>query len=283
MAFGNLHEWFPNLTHVDPRLSEKDSVGSKYAVVSVSRYPTYNELQNASQSVANTKMVGLIQSFSAPQARPIQRLFELGARYPYSVAGKFMGTISMSSILFDAGANLLGGLYEEAFMIKGSEGEDPYDGRLSESGKELLNRPLLYDEGNPKTYKMSDVGGAGDGEIQKDWGAIRMSLDDNRMDIPFGLVLTLFQSSRRIKASGQDPKLNINLNSNDDFTFRAMTCLFFEMVKLQNYSFDLNANQELIGEFASFFYTGLVNIKTSLQSDAGTGNRTVIENPNSIR
>jgi len=279
MAFERLAQWFPNITHIDPRLSEKYSVGSKYAVVSITRYPTYRELRNAGRSIADSRMLGLIQSFSAPQTRPIQRLFELGSRYPYSVPGKFMGSISMSSIMFDAGANLLGGIYEEAFMEKGTDNEPPEGGIMSPSGKEILNRPKLYEDGLPKTYDLTDVGAIQGGDyITKDYGAIRMSLDDNRLDIPFGLVLTLFQSSKRIRASSSDEQ-GLNIVDVDNFTYRAMACLFFEMVKLEDYSFDLNANQELIPEFARFFYTGLINIKTSLQSSSQpVSNTNVIDN-----
>lgn len=273
MAFGKLSEWFPNQTHIDPRLSEKYSTGSKYAVVSVSRFPTYRELSIAGKTISDTKMVGLVQSFQAPQTRPIQRLFELGSRYPYSVAGKFMGNIQMSSIMFDAGANLIGGIYEEAFMKKTATGSTYGD--LTQAGKDLLNTPLLYDETEiPYPYDNRDVGGQVVGGVSKDWGAIRMSLDDNRMDIPFGLVVTLFQSSKRIK-TGVIQNGDV---TGDTETFRPMTCLFFEMVKLEDYSFDLNANQELISEYARFFYTGLVNIKTSLQSQPSTGDRNVVEN-----
>lgn len=279
MPFERLKNWFPNMTHIDPRVSEKYTVGSKYAVVSVTRYPTYRELRNAGQSVASTRMLGLIQSFQAPQTRPIQRLFELGSRYPYSVAGKFMGTIAMSSIMFDAGSNLVGGIYEEAFMEKGTDDQGDEGGVLSQSGLDVLNRPLLYEDGvGPHQYSIEEVGGVPGGDmIKKDWGAIRMSIDDNRLDIPFGLILTLFQSSKRIKASSHDEQ-GLNINETDDFTFRAMSCLFFEMVKLEDYSFDLNANQELIGEYARFFYTGLVNVKTSLQSQPAQGGTTVVEN-----
>lgn len=281
MAFGRLSEWFPNATHIDPRISEKYSVGSKYAVVSVTRYPTYRELRRAGLSVASTRMVGLIQSFSAPQTRPIQRLFELGSRYPYSVAGKFMGTITLTSIMFDAGSNLLGGIYEEAFMAKGTDNSGLQGGDLSQSGVDVLNRPQLFEDGNPIPgggYSMADVGGS-DGGIKKDWGSIRMSLDDNRLDIPFGVVLTLFQSSKRIRATSQASEFNgaVQGTNQDDFTFRAMACLFFEMVKLEDYSFDLNANQELITEYARFFYTGLVNVKTTLQSTNQGSNRTAVE------
>jgi hypothetical protein len=225
-------------------------------------------------------MVGLIQSFSAPQTRPIQRLFELGSRYPYSVAGKFMGTITLTSIMFDAGSNLLGGIYEEAFMPKATNGQPEID-NMTQSGVDVLNRPQLFEDGLPIPnggYSMADVGGAAGG-IKKDWGAIRMSLDDNRLDVPFGLVLTLFQSAKRIRATSQASEFNgaVQGTNQDDFTFRAMACLFFEMVKLEDYSFDLNANQELITEYARFFYTGLVNVKTTLQSTNVASNRTATE------
>lgn len=275
MAFGNLTEWFPNQTHIDPRLSEKYSTGSKYAVVSVSRFPTYRELTKAGKTVSDTKMVGLVQSFQAPQTRPIQRLFELGSRYPYSVAGKFMGNIQMSSIMFDAGANLIGGIYEEAFMKKTSPNSTLSD--LTQAGRDILNTPSLYDEDIstiPVEYDATYVGGESGG-IKKNWGAIRMSLDDNRLDIPFGLAVTLFQSSKRIKTgvTGADSAADTGN------IFRPMTCLFFEMVKLEDYSFDLNANQELISEYARFFYTGLVNVKTSLQSasDSNSSGSNAIE------
>ena len=274
MAFEKLQHWTSTGSHIDPRLTEKYSTGSKHCVVSVTRYPTYRELQQYHQSVADSKLVGVIQSLQAPQSRPIQRFFELGSKHPYAVPGRFMGSLTMSSILFDAGCNIIGAIFEESMLKKGIHG-GPLDGEMTPSGKELLNRPLLFDDGVPVTYKYSDVGGT-DGEIRKNFGAIRMSLDDNRLDAPFGLIMTIFQSAKRIKATGQDPELTVN--TNDDYSFRAMACLFFEMCRLEQYSFDLNAQQELIGEFARFYFTGLVNVKTTLQTpDTGGEGRTGFE------
>src|SRR5690606_34065765 len=115
MPFEKISAWFPNQQHIDPRISEKFSTGAKYAVISISKHPTYAQLKNSGGMVADTRMLGLISSFNAPQVRPVFRLFELGSRYPYSVAGKFMGSISLSSMMFDAGANIIGSIYEEVF------------------------------------------------------------------------------------------------------------------------------------------------------------------------
>lgn len=270
MAFGQISQWHPALTHIDPRPQDKFSVGAKYCVVSVSRYPTFFDLKRNKKSIADTKMVGLIQSFAAPQARPIFRLFELGSRYPYTVAGKFMGTITLTSMFFDAGQNLLGGIYEEVFTSQ--------DGNITPDGIELINRPSLYDPDknggiNPYNYTMSDVGSDTPGP-SKSWGAIRMSLDDNRLDIPFGLILTIFQSSKRIKSnlsSGEGEELGGGYSieeSEEKETYRIMSCLFFEMVRIQAYDFQVTAEQEVLFESAQFYYHGLVNVKTDVTSAA---------------
>jgi len=278
MALGELHQWIPALTHIDPRPQDKFSVGAKYCVVSVSRYPTFHELQMNGATIANTKMVGLIQSFAAPQARPIFRLFELGSRYPYTVAGKFMGTIALTSMMFDAGANLLGGIYEEVFTDK----TNPSSYQLTDTGKEIINHPKLYDVDSPDPnnsvlYGMEMVGGAGGG-IHKDWGAIRMSLDDNRLDVPFGLIFTIFQSGKRIKANVNDDEksgLTIDNDDNKYNRYRIMSCLFFEMVRVQAYDFQVTAEQEVLYESAQFYYHGLVNVKTTAKTDEGEySNRT---------
>lgn len=278
MALGELHQWIPALTHIDPRPQDKVSVGAKYCVVSVSRYPTFNELANSGPSgtIANTKMVGLIQSFAAPQARPIFRLFEMGSRYPYTVAGKFMGTIALTSMMFDAGANLLGGIYEEVFTSK----TNPTSYQLTNTGKEIINHPQLFDPDNlspndPVNYDMRSVGGAVGGP-SKNWGAIRMSLDDNRLDVPFGLVFTIFQSGKRIKANVNDDEASgLTINTNEENRYRIMSCLFFEMVRVQAYDFQVTAEQEVLYESAQFYYHGLVNVKTTAKADEGAyANRT---------
>jgi hypothetical protein len=272
MALGNLHQWIPALTHIDPRPQDKISVGAKYCVVSVSRYPTFNELaQSPGGTIANTKMVGLIQSFAAPQARPIFRLFEMGSRYPYTVAGKFMGTIALTSMMFDAGANLLGGIYEEVFTDK----QNPNSYALTNTGQEIINHPQLFDPDNPAgsevpvLYDMRSVGGSVGGP-SKDWGAIRMSLDDNRLDVPFGLVFTIFQSGKRIKANAQTGEGGLNVEIGDENRYRIMSCLFFEMVRVQAYDFQVTAEQEVLYESASFYYHGLVNVKTTAKADTGS-------------
>lgn len=272
MAFDTLKNWNANQTHIDPRIIDNEPVGAKYAVVSIIKYPTYREMKLAGKSIAESRMVGLIQNFMAPQVRPIVRFFELGSRYPYSVPGKFVGTIQMSSMMFDAGANLIGGIYEEVFRDLNA---DPYSGyNLDADGRQLLNTPKLYENGRPKIYDGTMVGGPAGG-VQKDWGAIRMSIDDNRLDRPFGLVLSIFQSGRRIKNSSID----VPQSGTDDInTYRIMSCLFFEMVKIQNYDFQLGAEQEVITESAGFYYTGLVNVKTTLQSSPSTfGGRNEID------
>jgi len=270
MAFGKLSEWVPSLTHVDPRPSEKWSVGSKYCVIAVTKHPTFAQLRQNRGSIADARMVGLIQSFAAPQARPIFRLFEMGSRYPYTVPGKFMGTVALTSMMFDSGANLLGGIYEEVFT-------DP-NHQLTETGRQILNTPKLYDpdldpSGNSIQYDMSMVGAAispNSRSDTKDWGAIRMSLDDNRMDVPFGLIFTIFQSSERIRnnfGTDVDPGgANLVANMTDDHHYRIMACLFFEMARVQSYDFQTTAEQEVLFESAQFYYHGLVNVKTSVEA-----------------
>lgn len=272
MALGNLHQWNPALIHIDPRPQDKFSVGAKYCVVSVSRHPTFNELKMNGETIANSKMVGLIQSFAAPQARPIFRLFEMGSRYPYTVAGKFMGTISLTSMMFDAGANLLGGIYEEVFSSSTSASGAP---NLTPSGIELINHPDLYDPDSPNpsmpvNYSMQNVGSSTTGP-SKSWGAIRMSLDDNRLDVPFGLVFTIFQNSRRIKANVQNEEGNLTIDNDATGAdrYRIMSCMFFEMVRVQAYDFQVTAEQEVLYESASFYYHGLVNVKTTAKVDSG--------------
>lgn len=283
MALGNLHQWVPALTHIDPRPQDKFSVGAKYCVVSVSRYPTFNELANSDDTIANTKMVGLIQSFAAPQARPIFRLFEMGSRYPYTIAGKFMGTIALTSMMFDAGANLLGGIYEEVFTQKNSTSIE-----LTETGKQILNRPQLYDPDNPVgpdesvKYNMSMVGSPVTGGPTKDWGSIRMSLDDNRLDVPFGLVFTIFQSGKRIKANVQDGEGELTVTTGESNRYRIMSCLFFEMVRVQAYDFQVTAEQEVLYESAQFYYHGLVNVKTTAKTEASELGR-VAYDPGNVR
>ena len=272
MALGELHQWIPALTHIDPRPQDKFSVGAKYCVVSVSRYPTFNELRINNETIANTKMVGLIQSFAAPQARPIFRLFELGSRYPYTVAGKFMGTIALTSMMFDAGANLLGGIYEEVFTSK----ENSLSNELTKTGREIINHPQLFDPDSPNPndsvqYDMGMVGGAAGGP-KKNWGAIRMSLDDNRLDVPFGLIFTIFQSGKRIKASvnyDENDQSGLTIDYNNEDRYRIMSCLFFEMVRVQAYDFQVTAEQEVLYESAQFYYHGLVNVKTTAKADTG--------------
>ncbi len=267
MALGNLHQWIPALTHVDPRPQDKFSVGAKYCVVSVTKYPTFNQMLQNGGTIANSKMVGLIQSFAAPQARPIFRLFEMGSRYPYTVAGKFMGTIALSSMMFDSGANLLGGIYEEVMS-------NP-DGTLNPTGSEIINHPDLFDPdyqgGNiPVPYDMSMVGAPTVGGPTKSQGAFRMSLDDNRLDVPFGLIFTIFQSGKRIKANVQDGEGGLTIGgTTDDNRFRIMSCLFFEMARVQAYDFSVTAEQEVLYESASFYYHGLVNVKTTAKADVG--------------
>ena len=269
MPFGKLTDWGPNLTHVDPRASEKYSVGAKYCVISVTKHPTYAELQSAGKTVADSHMCGLIRDFYAPQMRPIMALFELGSKYPYSVAGKFRGNIHMTSMLFDAASNIIGSLMEEVYSND--------DGTLTAEGIRLLNAPILYDNGQPTGYSMKDVGG-GDSGIVKNFGATRLSLDDNALDAPFGLILTIFQSGKRIRSTGQDAQIANGIPGTPTTTFRIMSCLFFEMSRIQTYDFQLNAEQEFISEAASLYYVGLINVKTALQSIPDqVGERTVIE------
>ena len=271
MALGQIKEWQPGLSHIDPRPQDKMSVGSKYCVVSVTKHPTFRQMMNASSktSIADARMVGLIQSFAAPQARPIFRLFEMGSRYPYTVAGKFMGTIALTSMMFDSGANLLGGIYEEVY----GDGQ----GGLTKTGKDIINHPALYDpDVNGGTlqvdYSMADVGGNAGG-LSKNYGALRMSLDDNRLDVPFGLIFTIFQSGQRIKANvNADEKSGLPIDINDSNRFRIMSCLFFEMVRVQSYDFQVSAEQEVLYESAQLYYHGLVNVKTVAESQIPDGN-----------
>lgn len=275
MALGKLSQWIPSMSHLDPRPSEKYAVGAKYCVVSVTKHPTFASMIKSGQSIANSRMVGLIQSFAAPQAIPLFALFELGAKYPYTVPGKFRGNIALSSMVFDAGANLLGGIYEEVF----SKGTGP-GGRieLTNAGKQILNTPALYDQDDPRgpgpiPYGMEDVGvnlPVGDSNEYKDYGAIRMSLDDNRLTTPFGLIFTIFQSQKRI-VSNYNPSIEgdrtgFNPEDIDSNHFRIMNCLFFEMARVQNYDIQTAAEQEVIFESANIFYHGLVNVKTTVMA-----------------
>lgn len=288
MAFGKLSQWFPNIDHVDPRVSEQYTTGTKYCVVSISRHPTYASLRNNQETVADTKMLGLIQDFSAPQARPISRVYELGSRYPYSVAGKFTGDITMSSIFFDASGNMLGNIYSTVYGVDGTSrvGVGGLDINDIKIGNRLINRPVLYVEGNPINYSMKDVGGIDTGERTPGVGAIRMSIDDNAIDKPFGLVLSIFQSEKRVQsiasvtgAAGASEAMPNNNESN----FKIIACLFFEMVKIQGYQFMLRADMEVISESAGFFYTGLVNVKTALESAPDSRfDRTGLETPPAI-
>lgn len=284
MAFGQLKEWFPNITHVDPRISEQYSTGSKYCVVSITREPTYQQLAANGKTVANSRMLGLITSFSAPQVRPIVRVYEIGSRYPYSVPGKFTGRIDLSSIFFDAAGNILGNIYDTVFGVDGNpdNGTNPPTAGDIAIGNRLINRPRLYVEGQRANYSMADVGATGSYEPERPGvGSIRMSLDDNALDTPFGMVLSIFQSEKRVKSIASIEGVaggNAGPIQTQGTNYRIISCLFFEMVKATDYNFGLSAENEIIGESASFFYTGLVNVKTALPSgeEIGTG-RTALE------
>lgn len=285
MAFGKLREWFPNVTHIDPRISEQYTTGTKYCVVSISRHPTYQALRRNQETVADSRMLGLIQDFNAPQVRPIQRVYEIGSRYPYSVAGKFTGDITLSSVFFDASGNLLGNIYSTVYGVDGfrHSGIPANDIAI---GNKLINRPRLFQEGLPVSYSMEDVGGVSSGEKIPGVGAIRMSIDDNAIDKPFGLVLSIFQSENRVQSiasnSGQ-LGAESSLPRNGESNYKIISCLFFEMCKITGYSFGLRADMEIISEMASFFYTGLVNVKTALESSPDSGfERTVLETQEQI-
>lgn len=294
MAFGQLREWFPNIEHVDPRYDDKYPTGSKYGVVSVTRFPTYHQLRRAGQTVANSRMLGLIQSFNAPQSRPVLRLYELGSRYPYSVPGKFTGMISLSSMFFDAAGNMLGNIYSTVYGVDGNEAIGVLD-QDKATGYRLLNRPNLYVEGTAATYGMEDVGGAQTGTRKPGIGNVRMSLDDNAIDKPFGLILSLFQSEKRLKSIATNQgTLGSSTNTNptnvsafpshsgNDVSYRIVSCLFFEMVRIDGYNFSMSAESEFIPENASFVYTGLVNVKTALESGVENFDRTGLETTGDI-
>ena len=286
MPFAQLREWFPNIQHIDPRVSEQYTTGSKYSVISITKHPTYRQLRQAGQTVANSRMLGMITDFSAPQVRPIQRVFEIGSRYPYSVAGKFSGRIELNSVFFDSAGNLLGNIFSTVYGIDDGTGT-PEEKAL---GYKLINSPKLYVEGKAYQYSMADVGAAGVSSSTKKpgVGAIRMSLDDNSLDKPFGLVLSVFQSDNRVAsiASTQGPAgvaEGFAVNPNDsETTYRIISCLFFEMVKIEDYRFGLSSSSEIIAEGAGFFYTGLVNVKTALQSETEAFDRTALETPSVI-
>jgi len=285
MGFGQLKEWAPNLTHVDPRISEQYTTGSKYVVLSVTRHPTYLQLSKAQETVADSKLLGLIQNFSAPQARPIVRIYEIGSRYPYSVAGKFTGNFALSSVFFDASGNIIGNIYDTVYGVDGlpSVGVSDVDKAI---GNRLLNRPQLFEEGGPIKYSMADVGGAETSAKRDGVGSMRFSIDDNAIDKPFGLVMSIFQSEKRIKSIASvtgTAGANQAFPPNGVENFKIAACLFFEMCKITDYSFGFSAESEIISENASFFYSGLVNVKTALESAAGDPfNRTALELPNQI-
>lgn len=285
MAFGQLKDWAPNLSHIDPRVSEQYTTGSKYIVLSVTRHPTYLQLSKAQETVADSKLLGLIQNFSAPQMRPIVRIYEIGSRYPYSVAGKFTGNFSLSSVFFDAAGNIIGNIYSTVYGVDGMPvaGIPAVDQAI---GNRLLNRPQLFEEGNPVKYSMADVGGAETSAKVDGVGSIRFSIDDNAIDKPFGLVMSIFQSEKRIKSVASVTGVAGAAQAfppNGVENFKIVACLFFEMCKITDYNLGFAAETEIISESASFFYSGLVNVKTALESAAGDPfNRTALELPNQI-
>lgn len=261
MSFSKISTWYPNRPHIDPRVDDRYGVGSKYTVVAVTKYPSYLQMRKAGKSIADARMVGLLQGFNAPQSRPIQRFYEIGSKYPYQVAGKFVGQISLSSAMFDA-TNIIGGIYEEVFREETDSGSE----YLTAEGADVLNHPLLFNGGNnPVTYPTPGDPYSLNNDVYRNWSSIRMSIDDNRLDTPFGLVVALFQSSKRIGSIATNGNTPL-IGNPQDGSYRVLTCLFFEYCRLEFYNFNLDANSEILFETASCFYTGLQNIKTSLQS-----------------
>ena len=256
--FGKLKDWFPNIAHVDPTFDEIKAIGSKYVVISAIKYPTYQLMTRAGRTVADSKMIGLIQDFTFPQIRPIQRAYEIGSRYPYSIPGKYSGDLALSSIFFDSAGNILGNIIASAYGL-----DDPDTSANDRAiGERLLNRPLLYRPGDTSgtaTYSMADVGSVTTGDARNNVrGNLRFSLDDNALDRPFGMVMSFFQSEERL-GIGSDI-------TSDQERFKISACLFFEMCKVTSYNLALRADVEIIQENASFFYSGLANVKTSLTS-----------------
>lgn len=263
--FGRLKDWFPNIQHIDPTVSEEAAIGTKYVVISVVKEPTYRQMTQAGKFVCDSKMLGLIQDFTFPQIRPIQRVYEIGSRYPYSVPGKYSGDLALSSVFFDASGNILGNIYSVVYGLI----NDPTAPEAEKNiGERLLNRPQLYKPGDrsnlPAMYSMEDVGANISGDRSTAFGNLRFSLDDNALDKPFGLVMSFFQSESRLgpQSGGSD---------DGQERFKIASCLFFEMCKITSYNVALRADIEVIQENASFFYSGLVNVKTSLTTPQLTG------------
>ena len=110
--------------------------------------------------------IGLVETATVALSRPLSRLFEIGSKLSYIIAGRTVGEIALARVLFD-GPSLLKVLYQ------GEVVSDVYDG-----GTEGGQKKTIFRSGDGKTITSQPIGS----------GNIAMNLASKFFDQSVGLA-----------------------------------------------------------------------------------------------
>lgn len=249
MAFRQLQHFDPNYMGVDPRVDSRWIITSTYTVLAVSKYPTYNQL-NDNGGISTLKLLGLIDSYNINENVHMMQTFEVGNKRSIIIPGKMRGQMSISSNIVES-INVLGSIYETVL---------PGLSKYNQFSKRDLVTDILYTPELDKTYysdpnmdsqdnnatsltpvpdKQEDpyldlidpdrvdmASAAMDSSEITSKGALLFSLDDLRLRVKFGLCFLIFQSSERVQKtdvySGENISADLKNVESTEFMDRSL-------------------------------------------------------------
>jgi hypothetical protein len=242
-----LSNWQPYRTHVQGGLREGNFINGQFVLLSAGP-PHLQDISAA--SVANPLAggadvvypIGITQNVAMSQNKAISRIFEIGSERSYFIAGRSVGQLSLSRVLFH-GPSLLRVLYAYYATAGADVGTYPID-------------PLYFSEGtdNPLNYPFIQ-GEQGSRASDSTKARIKSGLHGVRVPPGFDNFFVNLASDLFAQPIG----LLLTLRDNEENNYGS---IYLEQCYVPTHSFGVDAQGLIVQESVGIQYERMVPIKS---------------------